>query len=87
MTLMIKDFSVIYRDGDHNIQAVEETTLTIKGGECLALVGESGSGKTTIGKACLGMLPENAETEGRIFLNDREIDFADETALNQMRWQ
>ena len=87
MTLMINDFSVVYRDGDHSIQAVEETTLTIKGGECLALVGESGSGKTTLGKACLGMLPENAETEGRIFLNDREIDFANETALNQMRWQ
>ena len=87
MTLMIKDFSVVYHDGDHSIQAVEEITLTIKGGECLALVGESGSGKTTLGKACLGMLPENAETEGRIFLNNLEIDFADETALNQMRWQ
>jgi peptide/nickel transport system ATP-binding protein len=87
MTLMINDFSVVYRDGDHSIQAVEETTLTIKGGECLALVGESGSGKTTLGKACLGMLPENAETEGRIFLNNLEIDFADETALNRMRWQ
>ncbi len=87
MTLMIQDFSVVYRDGDHSIQAVEETTLTIKGGECLALVGESGSGKTTLGKACLGMLPENAETEGRIFLNNLEIDFANEKALNQMRWQ
>jgi len=87
MTLMIQDFSVVYRDGDHSIQAVEEATLEIKGGACLALVGESGSGKTTLGKACLGMLPENAETEGRIFLNNQEIDFADETSLNQMRWQ
>ena len=87
MTLMIQNFSVVYRDGDHSIQAVEEATLEIKGGACLALVGESGSGKTTLGKACLGMLPENAETEGRIFLNNQEIDFADETSLNQMRWQ
>ena len=87
MSLKIKDFSVIYRDGDHSIQAVEEVTLAVKRGQCLALVGESGSGKTTLGKACLGLLPENAETAGRIFLNDREIDFANETALNQMRWQ
>ena len=87
MSLMIKDFSVIYRDGDHSIQAVEEATLAVKRGQCLALVGESGSGKTTLGKACLGLLPENAETVGQIFLNDREIDFANETALNQMRWQ
>jgi peptide/nickel transport system ATP-binding protein len=87
MSLMIKDFSVIYRDGGHSIQAVEEATLVVKRGQCLALVGESGSGKTTLGKACLGLLPENAETAGRILLNDREIDFANETALNQMRWQ
>ncbi len=87
MSLMIKDFSIIYRDGDHSIQAVEEATLVVKRGQCLALVGESGSGKTTLGMACLGLLPENAETAGRIFLNDREIDFANETALNQMRWQ
>jgi len=87
MSLMIKDLSVVYRDANHSIQAVEEATLTIKGGQCLSLVGESGSGKTTIGKACMGMLPENAETEGRIFFNDREIDLASETALNRIRWQ
>ena len=87
MSLMIKDFSVIYRDGDHSIQAVEEVNLEVKEGRCVALVGESGSGKTSLGKACLGMLPENAETEGRIFLNGREIDFSNEPALNQMRWK
>ena len=87
MSLMIKDFSVVYRDGDHSIQAVEEVCLEIKAGQCLALVGESGSGKTTLGKACLGLLPENAATEGRIFLNNREIDFQDEQALNRMRWK
>ena len=44
MSLLIRDFSVVYRDGDHSIQAVEEATLAVKRGECLALVGESGSG-------------------------------------------
>ncbi len=87
MSLMIKDFGVVYRDGDHSIQAVEEATLAVKPGQCLALVGESGSGKTTLGKACLGLLPENAQTAGKIFLNDREIDFANEKVLNQLRWQ
>jgi ABC-type glutathione transport system ATPase component len=75
MSLIIENFSVVYRDGDHSIQAVEEAALMIKRGECLALVGESGSGKTTLGKACLGLLPRNAETAGRILLNDREIGF------------
>jgi len=87
MRLLIKDFSVVYRDGDHSIQAVEDATLEIKGGECLALVGESGSGKTTLGKACLGLLHQNAETAGSIILNDRKIDFSNEEALNHIRWQ
>ena len=87
MSLLIEDFSVIYRDGDRSIQAAEEATLAVKKGACLALVGESGSGKTTLGKACLGLLPENAETTGRIILNDREIDFSNEKALNHIRWQ
>ncbi|MCF8128287.1 MAG: ABC transporter ATP-binding protein [Deltaproteobacteria bacterium] len=87
MSLIIKDFSVVYRDGDHGIQAVEEVTLAVKKGECLALVGESGSGKTTLGRACLGLLHQNAETTGRIILNDREMDFSNEQALNHIRWQ
>ncbi len=86
MSLTIRDFSVVYRDGDHSIQALEEATLAVKPGECLALVGESGSGKTTLGKACMGLLPQSAETEGKIFLNDREIEFSDVRALNRLRW-
>ena len=85
MSLDIKNLSVIYRDGGHSIQALEEVTLEIRAGECFALVGESGSGKTTLGKACLGLLPQNAEQEGTIFLEGNEIDFSDEEVLNQMR--
>jgi peptide/nickel transport system ATP-binding protein len=87
MSLDIKNLSVIYRDGGHSIQALEEVTLEIRAGECFALVGESGSGKTTLGKACLGLLPQNAEQEGTIFLEGNEIDFSDEEVLNQMRWK
>jgi peptide/nickel transport system ATP-binding protein len=85
--LEIKNLSVIYRDGDHGIQALEDVTLEIRAGECFALVGESGSGKTTLGKACLGLLPSNAEREGNILLEGKEIDFSDEEALNRMRWE
>jgi peptide/nickel transport system ATP-binding protein len=87
MSLDIRSLSVIYRDGDHGIQALEDVTLEIRAGECFALVGESGSGKTTLGKACLGLLPSNAEREGSILLEGKEIDFSDEEALNRIRWK
>jgi peptide/nickel transport system ATP-binding protein len=87
MSLDIRKLSVIYRDGDHGIQALEDVSLEIKAGECFALVGESGSGKTTLGKACLGLLPANAEQEGKILLDGQEIDFSDEEGLNRIRWK
>jgi peptide/nickel transport system ATP-binding protein len=87
MSLDIRRLSVIYRDGDHGIQALEDVTVEIRAGECFALVGESGSGKTTLGKACLGLLADNAEQEGKVLLAGEEIDFSDEEALNRMRWK
>ena len=87
MSLDIMKISVVYRDGGHSIQALEDVSLEIKAGQCLALVGESGSGKTTLGKACLGLLPGNAEKEGQIFLDGQEIDYSDEEKLNRIRWK
>ncbi|MBL4639924.1 MAG: ABC transporter ATP-binding protein [Kordiimonadaceae bacterium] len=37
------------------VYAVKSTSLSIRGGETLALVGESGSGKSTFGRALLGL--------------------------------
>jgi peptide/nickel transport system ATP-binding protein len=87
MSLDIRRLSVIYRDAGHSIQALEEVSLEIKAGECCALVGESGSGKTTLAKACLGLLPADAEQEGKILLEGQEIDFSDEESLNRIRWK
>lgn len=87
MSLEIKNLSVIYRDGSHSIQALEEVSVSLVPGKCVALVGESGSGKTTFGNTCMGLLPSNAVREGEIILNGKRIDHLDESALNEFRWE
>ena len=38
------------------VHAVQDVTLQVRAGECLAIVGESGSGKTTLANMILGIL-------------------------------
>ncbi|MBW1713131.1 MAG: ABC transporter ATP-binding protein [Deltaproteobacteria bacterium] len=86
MSLKIENLSVVYRDGDHAIQALEKVHLSLTPGRIVALVGESGSGKTSLGRACLGLLPPNAVIQGRISLNGQTLTGLDEDSLNQIRW-
>jgi peptide/nickel transport system ATP-binding protein len=82
----ISDLSVTYRDGDHNLLALDQVNLELEAGRITALVGESGSGKTTLGRTMMGLLPENVEVEGCISLDDEEIIGKDESGLNRIRW-
>ncbi|MCK6442727.1 ABC transporter ATP-binding protein [Elstera cyanobacteriorum] len=47
--------------------AVDDVSLTLKRGECLALVGESGCGKTTLSRLILGAIKPDA---GKILFHD-----------------
>lgn len=78
--------TVVYRDGNHSLLALDQVCLELMPAKILAVVGESGSGKTTLAKALMGLLPENAEVRGSIRLDGREIVGMEESSLNQIRW-
>jgi len=70
--LEVRSLRVRYRQSGGWFEAVAETDLDLNRGETLALVGESGCGKTTIGKALMGLLPEDAKLDGRaVFPEDQ----------------
>ena len=86
MSLMIDNLSVLYRDGHHAIQALDRIRLHLPSGRCLALIGESGSGKTTLALACMGLLPENASTEGNFQFHGETFSPGDEKIFDRLRW-
>jgi peptide/nickel transport system ATP-binding protein len=63
-------------------RAVEDFNLTIHPGEVVGLVGESGSGKTTIGRACVGLLPV---AEGSLVVQGLDLTTASRARMREIR--
>lgn len=73
--LTIDHLTVAYPspDGDA-FRALQDFSLTVPRGGIVGIVGQSGAGKSTIGKAALGILDENARIEtGRIALAGNDL--------------
>lgn len=69
--LQVKNLSLSfpqYKEGfeESYIQVIRDFELTIHSGEIVAVVGSSGSGKSLLADSILGILPENAQTNGTI---------------------
>ncbi|MBJ7609645.1 MAG: ABC transporter ATP-binding protein [Candidatus Dormibacteraeota bacterium] len=76
-TIELRNITKQYRQAGNVINALDDVSLTIDGGEFLSIVGRSGSGKTTLLDIC-GLLMR--PTSGQVF-----IDGADAASLPERR--
>ncbi|MBW7922372.1 MAG: ABC transporter ATP-binding protein [Rubellimicrobium sp.] len=70
MILQIENISKTFETGSHRVQALDDITLAVEAGECLAIVGESGSGKSTLANIVLGLYPPG---RGRLVFDGAEL--------------
>lgn len=61
--LSVRALSKQFRVGNSIVQALDDVSLDVAEGECLAIVGESGSGKSTLANMILGLY---APTSGEV---------------------
>jgi peptide/nickel transport system ATP-binding protein len=85
--LRLTNFSVCYEDGVHQVQALDDVSLTLEQGGSLGIIGESGSGKTTLALAVMGLLAKTAVSGGDIFYEGRELRTLPERERYRYRWR
>lgn len=82
----IVDLDVEFRTGREPISAVDGFSLRIRQGEIVGIVGETGSGKSTVARALIGLLPDNATVRGtRLSLSGVDVMQASEASLRRIR--
>ena len=80
--LELKKVSKIYRQGDFEVHALKNLSLTVEQGEFVALVGPSGSGKTTLLNVIGGL---DTPSQGTVHLNGDDLTQMDEKSLSHYR--
>ena len=88
--LQIQDLRVAFRMGRvqgqvQRADAVRGISFEVPENAIVALVGESGSGKSVTAMSIVNLLPENAERQGRILWQGRDLLGASLQELQQLR--
>jgi lipoprotein-releasing system ATP-binding protein len=84
MSLVAKNISKTYGDGDLAVQVLHDISLELAVGEKLAIVGASGSGKSTLLHLLGGL---DHASQGEVILAGQSLARLSETELNKLRNQ
>ena len=68
--LRVEHLSKIYGQGQNQVKAVDDVSLSVSKGEFVAIVGASGSGKSTLLHLIGGV---DRPTSGKVYINDTDI--------------
>lgn len=79
------NFTILRGTKKVTVQGVRGVSFHINKGEILGLVGESGSGKSVSTTAIPGLLPQNAQMQGKIFYEGTELTVLPEQELRKYR--
>jgi peptide/nickel transport system ATP-binding protein len=71
--LRVEDLTVRFRRRRMDVAAVNGVSFALARSETLTILGESGSGKSVSLKALMGLLPDYAQIEGEVFLEDTPV--------------
>ncbi|MCV6584998.1 MAG: ABC transporter ATP-binding protein [Marinibacterium sp.] len=85
--IKVENLTIEYPMADGEVfRAIDNFSMYVNRGQIVGVVGESGAGKSTIGKATLGLLDENAIIDtGSVFLEETMVSHLEEHHYAQVR--
>ena len=83
--LDVSHLNVHFQTPEGELQAVRDVSFSLRQGETLGVVGESGSGKSQTMLAMMGLLANNARTDGQVLFRGDNILNVPTAQLNRVR--
>ena len=82
IVLELQNVSRIFGEGDAQVKALDDVSLSIRRGEFVLIVGSSGSGKSTL-LNMIGLLDK--PTSGKVILDGKETTTLNDGQVSQYR--
>ena len=84
MTLMMKNVSKVYKEGDSQVTALDQVSMNVDAGEFVAIIGPSGSGKSTFLSIAGALLQPS---QGDVKVGNTDISKVKDKELSKIRLQ